>query len=48
MFIVKGKGNISRLTNDEEKKMEITNVDIKELKANDKNPRKITKRELTK
>jgi len=28
--------------------MEITNVDIKELKANEKNPRKITKRELTK
>ena len=28
--------------------MEITNVDIKELKFNDKNPRKITKRELHK
>ena len=28
--------------------MEVTNVDIKELKYNDKNPRRITKRELSK
>jgi len=28
--------------------MDVTNVEIKELKANEKNPRKITKRELTK